>query len=173
MSKDLKLSIRVNGHITAREIRLINSAGDMVGVTSVATAINMARDAGLDLVEISPNAAPPVCKIMDYGKYKYELQKKAQEAKRKQKVVETKEIKLRPNIAEGDYQVKLRNANKFIAEGDKVRVSLMFRGREIAHSDIGIALMDRLKKDLELNAKIEVEPKFEGRQIFMVVVPKV
>ncbi len=145
----------------------------MLGVTSVVEGIRKAQDAGLDLVEISPSAAPPVCKIMDYGKYKYELQKRAQEAKRKQKIVETKEIKVRPNIADGDYQVKLRNIQKFVKEGNKVRISLMFRGREITHNEIGFALMARIKLDLEDYAKIELEPRFEGRQIFMVVVPKI
>lgn len=131
----------------------------------------MAGDRGLDLVEISPNASPPVCKLMNYGKYRYELQKKAQAAKKKQKVVEIKEIKVRPTIADGDYNVKLRSAKKFLEEGNKVRVSLQFRGREIMHDAVGFAVIKRFKDDLEGIAKVEVEPKMEGKQIFMIMVP--
>jgi translation initiation factor IF-3 len=143
----------------------------MIGVVPVRQALELAIRVGLDLVEISPNAEPPVCKIMDYGKYKYELQKKAQEAKKKQKVVEIKEIKIRPNIAEGDYAVKLRNARKFIAEGNKVRVSLQFKGREITHNELGFAVIQRFKADISDIAKTELEPKLEGKQIFLVIVP--
>lgn len=144
----------------------------MVGLSSPAEALKLARSKGLDLVEISPSANPPVCRIMNYGKYKYELQKKAQQARKNQKVVETKEIKVRPTIAEGDYQVKLRNAKKFIGEGDKVRFSLMFKGREGMHEDVGFAVIDKFKIDLEAIAKVETPPKREGRQIFMLMVPK-
>lgn len=144
----------------------------MLGVMTPSNALKLAMERGLDLVEISPNAKPPVCKIMNHGKYKYELQKKAQAAKKKQKVVETKEIKVRPTIAEGDYQVKLRNAIKFLAEGDKVRVSLQFKGREITHEEVGFAVINKFKADLVDHAKVEVEPKMEGRQIFMIMVPK-
>lgn len=144
----------------------------MLGVMTPYNALKLAMERGLDLVEISPNAKPPVCKIMNHGKYKYELQKKAQAAKKKQKVVETKEIKVRPTIAEGDYQVKLRNAIKFIGEGDKVRVSLQFKGREITHEEVGFAVINKFKADLAEHAKVEVEPRMEGRQIFMIMVPK-
>ncbi|AIF81997.1 translation initiation factor IF-3 [endosymbiont of Acanthamoeba sp. UWC8] len=133
--------------------------------------MELARRVGLDLVEISPNAEPPVCKVMDFGKYKYEIQKKAQEAKKKQKVVEIKEIKIRPNIAEGDYGVKLKNARKFIAEGNKVRVSLQFKGREITHNELGFAVIQKFKADMSDVAKVELEPKLEGKQIFLVIIP--
>ena len=134
--------------------------------------MKMAQERGLDLVEISPNAAPPVCKIMNFGKYKYEVQKKAQQAKKNQKVVEVKEIKVRPTIAEGDYQVKLRNAIKFIKDGNKVRFSLVFKGREVTHEEVGFAVINRLKADIDDIAKIEVQPRMEGKQIFMVAGPK-
>lgn len=143
----------------------------MVGVVTPSEAMKLAYDRGLDLVEISPQASPPVCKIMDYGKYKYELQKKAHENKKKQKVIETKEIKIRPTIAEGDYQIKLRNATKFIGEGNKVRVSLQFKGREITHSEVGFAIIRRFAEDLSPVAKVETPPKLEGRSIFMIAVP--
>lgn len=143
----------------------------MIGVVLPKQGLELARRVGLDLVEISPNAEPPVCKVMDFGKYKYEIQKKAQEAKKKQKVVEIKEIKIRPNIAEGDYGVKLRNARKFIAEGNKVRVSLQFKGREITHNELGFAVIQKFKADMSDVAKVELEPKLEGKQIFLVIVP--
>ncbi len=143
----------------------------MMGVMPPSNALKLAMDRGLDLVEISPNAKPPVCKIMNYGKHKYELQKKAQAAKKKQKVVETKEIKVRPTIAEGDYQVKLRNTIKFLGEGNKVRISLQFKGREITHDEVGFAVINKFKAALAEHGKVEVEPKMEGRQIFMIVVP--
>ncbi len=151
---------------------MVDENGEMLGVMSPHAALRLAMERGLDLVEISPNAKPPVCKIMNHGKYKYELQKKAQAAKKKQKVVETKEIKVRPTIAEGDYQVKLRNAIKFLSEGDKVRVSLQFKGREITHDEVGFAVINKFKAALLENAKVEVEPKMEGRQIFMILSPK-
>ena len=143
----------------------------MIGVVLPKQGLELARRVGLDLVEISPNAEPPVCKVMDFGKYKYEIQKKAQEAKKKQKVVEIKEIKIRPNIAEGDYGVKLRNARKFIAEGNKVRVSLQFKGREITHNELGFAVIQKFKADMSDVAKVELEPKLEGKQIFLVIIP--
>ena len=144
----------------------------MLGVVTPMQGMKMAQEKGLDLVEISPNAAPPVCKIMNFGKYKYEVQKKAQQAKKNQKVVEVKEIKVRPTIAEGDYQVKLRNAIKFIKDGNKVRFSLVFKGREVTHEEVGFAIINRLKADIEEIAKIEVQPRMEGKQIFMVAGPK-
>ncbi len=144
----------------------------MLGVVSPIQGMRMAQEKGLDLVEISPNASPPVCKIMNYGKFKYEVQKKSQEARKKQKTVETKEIKVRPTIASGDYQVKLRNAQKFLSNGDKVRVTLVFRGREVTHNEVGFAVIARFKQDLEAFARVEVEPKLEGKQIFMLMSPK-
>jgi translation initiation factor IF-3 len=141
----------------------------MVGVVSVDEGMRAAEAAGLDLVEISPNAEPPVCKVLDYGKYKYEQQKKAAEARKNQKIVDTKEIKLRPTIEDHDYEVKKRNARRFLEEGDKVKVSLRFRGREMAHKDIADALMERFKKDLEDIGKIEMHPRLEGRQMIMIL----
>ena len=132
----------------------------------------MARDVGLDLVEISPNADPPVCKIMDFGKFKYEQQKKANEAKKKQKVIEVKEVKFRPNIDTHDYDVKMRNVNRFLEDGDKVKVTLRFRGREMAHQELGRDLLQRIAADVEDVAKIESMPKMEGRQMIMVVAPQ-
>ena len=135
-------------------------------------AIAEAEDHGLDLVEVSPNADPPVCKILDYGKFKYEAQKKKNEAKKKQRVIEVKEIKLRPNIDENDYQVKMRNVNKFLNEGDKVKVTLRFRGREMAHQDLGVNVLNRVKGDTAEIAKVESFPRLEGRQMVMVIAPK-
>lgn len=144
----------------------------MLGVVTPIQGLNLAKGKGLDLVEISPNANPPVCKIMDYGKYKYEAQKKAQVAKKKQKTVDTKEIKVRPNIAEGDYNVKLKRARKFLEDGCKVRFSLQFKGREITHNEVGFAVISRFKENLDDIAKVELEPKLEGRQIFMIMSAK-
>ncbi len=163
--------LRVNDQIKADEIRLVDQDGEMIGVVSVREGIDRAKFAGLDLVEISPTATPPVCKILNYGKYKYDLQKKKNEAKKKQKIVEIKEIKLRPVIGEGDYQVKLKHMKRFLADGDKVKISLRFRGRELAHKDIGMRLVDRIKTDLEEVAKVESPPKFEGTQVIMVLSP--
>jgi translation initiation factor IF-3 len=162
---------RVNEQIRAPQIRLIDENGNMVGVTTVADGIRRAQDAGLDLIEISPTAEPPVCKISDFGKYKYELQKKKNEAKKKQKVIEIKEIKLRPMIGENDYQVKLRSMRKFLEDEDKVKVTMRFRGREGANQDLSKRLFDRIKKDLEDLGKVESESRFDGRQIIMVFVP--
>jgi translation initiation factor IF-3 len=141
----------------------------MLGVFPVRDAIARAFDAGLDLVEVSPNADPPVCKILDYGKYKYEQQKKAAEARKKQKIIDIKEIKLRPGIEDHDYGVKLRNARRFLEEGDKVKVTMRFRGREVAHQNIGMAVLDRMKADLADISKIELDAKLEGRQAIMVL----
>jgi len=143
-----------------------------VGVVTPAAAMHMAEEAGLDLVEISPGAVPPVCKIMDFGKYKYEQQKKAAEAKKKQKVIEIKEVKFRPNIDTHDYDVKMRSVSKFLGEGDKVKVTLRFRGREMAHVEIGRSLLERIAGDIEEIGKIESMPKMEGRQMIMVVAPQ-
>ena len=144
----------------------------MRGVMSVADGVALAEAAGLDLVEISPNAEPPVCKVLDYGKYKYEQQKKAAEARKKQKIVEVKEIKVRPGIEKHDYDVKMRAARKFLENGDKVKVTMRFRGREMAHQDIGMDLLDRMKKELSELSTVEFEPKKEGRQVMMVLGPK-
>jgi|TARA_B100000989_G_scaffold297060_1_gene281765 translation initiation factor IF-3 len=137
-----------------------------------ADAIAQADAQGLDLVEVSPNTDPPVCKILDYGKFKYEAQKKKNEAKKKQKIIEVKEIKLRPNIDEHDYQVKMRNVQKFLDEGDKVKVTMRFRGREMAHQELGVNVLNRVRDDTEDVAKIEAFPKLEGRQMIMVIAPK-
>lgn len=172
ISKEVKIVTRVNEAVVCPEIRLIGHDGEMLGLMKPADALSKAISLGLDLVEISPTAKPPVCKIMDFGKFKYEMQKKAHEAKKKQKVVELKEIKVRPTIADGDYQIKLRNATKFVQDGNKVKISLMFRGREITHNEVGFAVMTRFQDDLSEIAKIEVAPKMEGKQIFMMISPK-
>ncbi len=154
------------------EIRLIDQDGENAGVVTPAVAIQMAEDVGLDLVEISPGANPPVCKIMDFGKFKYEQQKKAAEAKKKQKIIEIKEVKFRPNIDTHDYDVKMRSVTKFLGEGDKVKVTLRFRGREMAHVELGRDLLERIAGDVEEIGKIESMPKMEGRQMIMVVAPQ-
>lgn len=164
---------RINHDITAKQIRLIDQDGEMLGLFGIKQAIEKAEAAGLDLVEISPNAEPPVCKILDYGKFKYEQQKKAAEAKKKQKTSEVKEIKLRPAIGDHDYEVKLKAAKKFIENGDKLKVTLRFRGREMAHMQLGIDVLNRLKADLEGLAKVDQEPKPEGRQVMMMMSPDV
>jgi len=162
---------RVNEQIKLERVRLVDAEGEMIGVVTMREALRQADEAGLDLVEISPNADPPVCKILDYGKYKYELQKKASEARKKQKVVEVKEIQIRPMIGDNDYQVKLRAAKRFLEDGDKVKVVLRFRGREMAHTEIGFGLLKKMIEDLGAVAKVEFEPKMEGRQVMMVLGP--
>jgi translation initiation factor IF-3 len=144
----------------------------MVGVISLEEGIDLAYEAGLDLVEVSPNADPPVCKVLDYGKYKYEEQKKRNEARKKQKTVDVKEIKMRPGIDVHDYEVKLRNARRFLGDGDKVKVTIRFRGREMAHQDLGMNVLDRVRKDLDELSKVEQHPRREGRLMVMVVAPK-
>ncbi len=163
---------RVNDDILEDEVRLIDENGENHGVVSTNKAINMAKAAGLDLVEISPNAAPPVCKILDYGKYKYEAQKKASIARKKQKTVDVKEIKLRPGIEKHDYDVKMRAIEKFLSSGDKVKVTLRYRGREMAHQELGMDVLNRVKEQFEDVTKIEQLPKMEGRQMIMVLAPK-
>jgi translation initiation factor IF-3 len=153
-------------------VRLIDQDGEMVGVLSTRDAIARAYAVGLDLVEISPNAEPPVAKILDYGKFKYEQQKKRNEARKKQKIVEIKEVKVRPNIDENDYQVKLRAMKSFIGEGDKVKVTLRFRGREMAHQELGVKVLERIRGDMEVDTKVEQMPKMENRQMVMVLAPK-
>ena len=162
----------MNTEIDSRTIRLIDADGEMVGVVSLREGLDMAAEVGLDLVEVSPNAEPPVCKILDYGKYKYEAQKKKAEARKKQKVIEVKEIKLRPSIDDNDYEVKMRAMRKFIEEGDKVKVTLRFRGREMAHQDLGMKVLDRVREQLDDMAKVEQFPKMEGRQMVMVMAPR-
>ncbi|SDB71855.1 translation initiation factor IF-3 [Belnapia rosea] len=144
----------------------------MIGVMSARDALLRAYDAGLDLLEISPNAVPPVCKITDYGKFKYEQQKKANEARKRQKVVEIKEVKVRPNIDDHDYEVKMRQMKSFIGEGDKVKVTLRFRGREMAHQDLGIKVLERIRVELGETIKVEQMPRLENRQMIMVLAPK-
>ncbi len=163
---------RINEHIRVREVRLIDENGENVGVMPTIDARVRANDVGLDLVEISPDANPPVCKILDFGKYKFQLQKKAAEARKHQKVVELKEIKMRPGIDDHDYDVKMRSIHRFFEEGDKVKITLRFRGREMAHTNLGMDVLKRVKADLENIAKVEAEPKFEGRQMIMILAPK-
>ena len=153
-------------------MRCINPDGEQLGVIDTFDAIRKAEDFGLDLVEVQPNADPPVCKILDYGKFKYEAQKRANEARKKQKIIEVKEIKLRPNIDEHDYQVKLRNVQKFLNAGDKVKVTLRFRGREMAHQELGANVLTRVREETDEFAKVEAMPKLEGRQMIMVLAPK-
>jgi translation initiation factor IF-3 len=163
---------RTNEEIRNLEIQLIDQNGTNVGATETSVAIKMAMEAGMDLVEISPNVNPPVCKIMDYGKFKYSAQKKAAEARKKQKIVEIKEIKLRPMIDDHDYDVKMRAMLRFFEEGDKVKVTLRYRGREMAHQEIGTKLLDKVKTDVAEIAKVEQDARFEGRQVVMVLAPK-
>lgn len=163
---------RVNEEIRVPQVRLIDQDGEMQGVMSTREALQRAFSLGLDLAEISPNADPPVAKILDYGKFKYEQQKKKNEAKKKQKVIEIKEIKVRPNIDENDYQVKMRAMKSFIEEGDKVKVTLRFRGREMAHQDIGIKVLERIRNELETQTKVEQMPRLENRQMIMVLSPR-
>jgi translation initiation factor IF-3 len=164
---------RLNREITVPEVRLIGPEGEQLGVVSIMEALRMSGDADVDLVEIAATAVPPVCRLMDYGKFKYQEQKKAAEAKSKQKVIEIKEVKFRPGTDEGDYNIKMRNLRRFIAEdGDKGKVTLRFRGREITHQDIGMRLLERIRDELADVALVEHMPKLEGRQMIMVLAPK-
>lgn len=163
---------RTNDEIRNLEVQLIDQHGVNVGVTETSVAVKMAMDAGMDLVEISPNNNPPVCKVMDYGKYKFQAQKKAAEARKKQKIVEIKEIKLRPMIDDHDYDVKMRAMLRFFEEGDKVKITLRYRGREMAHQEIGTKLLDKVKAAVADIAKVEQDAKFEGRQVVMVLAPR-
>ncbi len=162
----------MNDDITAREVRVIDSEGEMVGVIKIDQALQRAADADLDLVEVSPNVEPPVCRIMDYGKYVFEENKKRQAAKKKQKQIQVKEVKFRPGTDEGDYQIKLRNLTRFLNDGDKAKVTLRFRGREMAHQELGMKLLKRVQADLEELGQVEQFPKMEGRQMVMVLAPK-
>ncbi len=163
---------RINDQIRSREVRLIDATGQNVGVVAKLDAIAQAEAAGLDLVEVSPDADPPVCKILDFGKYKYQEQKKAAEARKNQKIVEIKEIKMRPGIDDNDYDVKMRAIKRFFEEGDKVKLTLRFRGREMAHAQLGMEVLQRVKADTEPIAKVESEPRFEGKQMVMILAPK-
>ncbi|HJD55790.1 MAG TPA: translation initiation factor IF-3 [Rickettsia endosymbiont of Pyrocoelia pectoralis] len=160
---------KANKEIRAREVRLVGQNGEMHGIVNIREALDMAERAGLDLVEISPNAEPPVCKILDFGKYKYEAKKRAHEARKKQKIVVLKEMKFKPNISQGDFDVKLRKIKEFLEGGDKVKISLWFKGREILHKDIGVELFIRIKNELKDLAKIDQEAKMEGKQMIMIV----
>lgn len=163
---------RINDDIRNAQIQLIDQTGDNKGTVETMLAIKMAQEAGMDLVEISPNTSPPVCKIMDYGKYKYSAQKKAAEARKRQKTVEIKEIKLRPMIDDHDYDVKMRAMLRFFEEGDKVKITLRYRGREMAHQEIGTKLLDKVKAAVADVAKVEQDARFEGRQVVMVLAPR-
>ena len=164
-------SLRTNEQITASEVRVISSNGKQLGIISIREALYHAEDEGFDLVEVSPDAKPPVCKIIDYGKLKYKEQKSKKEAKKKQKTIEVKEIKMRPGIDKHDYEVKMKALSKFISGGNKVKVSLRFRGREMEHQNLGMELLKKLTEEVSEYAKIEIPPKPEGRQIMMVLVP--
>jgi translation initiation factor IF-3 len=163
---------RFNEHISAQKVRVIDENGENIGVLLTAEAIEQAAEVGLDLVEISPNADPPVCKFLDIGKYKYEAQKKANIARKSQKTQEIKEIKMRPNIDDHDYDTKMKKVNTFLGEGDKVKLTLRFRGRELAHGQLGMQLLQRVQQDVADIAKVEQHPRMEGRQMLMVLAPK-
>ncbi|MCG8311979.1 MAG: translation initiation factor IF-3 [Pseudomonadales bacterium] len=163
---------RINDDITASEVRLIGVDGEQIGIVSISEAKSAAEEAGLDLVEIASTSEPPVCKVMDFGKHLFEEKKKRAEAKKKQKQTQVKEIKFRPGTEEGDYQVKLRNLKRFLTDGDKAKVTLRFRGREMAHQELGMELLERVEKDLEEFGSVEQRPKMEGRQMIMVLGPK-
>jgi translation initiation factor IF-3 len=162
---------RINREITVPEVRLVGPEGEALGVVKLFDALRMAEEQEVDLVEIAPTAVPPVCKIMDYGKFKYQEAKRLHEAKLKQKVIQVKEVKFRPGTDDGDYGVKLRNLIKFLEEGDKTKITLRFRGREMAHQEIGVRMLERLKADLEEFGQVEQFPKMEGRQMVMVLSP--
>lgn len=164
--------MRVNEEIRVREARVIDSNGQQLGIIPVREGMRVAAEQGLDLVEVAPQAKPPVCRIMDYGKYKYEQSKKERDARKKQRVINVKEVKIRPRIEEHDFQVKVRNARRFLTDGDKVKVTLMFRGREITHAALGHDLCMKFYKELEEQASMEKEPKVEGRNMIMVMVPR-
>ena len=162
---------RTNQRITSQDVQVIASDGDNLGILNLQDAINRAKEEGLDLIEIAPNAKPPVCKIIDMGKYKYDIQKKANKAKKKQKKIELKEIKLRPVTETHDYKFKIKNAQKFISKGDKVKFTIRFKGRELQHSHLGNELMNKIKEDMQSIGKVELDPKFDGKQMIMVIQP--
>ena len=162
---------RANNRINSPEVQVIGSTGENLGIINTNAAISMAKEEGLDLIEIAPNAKPPVCKIIDMGKYKYDAQKKANKAKKKQKKIELKEIKLRPVTETHDYNFKLKNAQKFLSKGDKVKFTIRFKGRELQHSNLGHDLMNKIQEDIKLIGKVEMNPKFDGKQMIMVIQP--
>ena len=162
---------RSNNRINSPEVQVIGSTGENLGIINTNKAISMAKEEGLDLIEIAPNAKPPVCKIIDMGKYKYDAQKKANKAKKKQKKIELKEIKLRPVTETHDYNFKLKNAQKFLSKGDKVKFTIRFKGRELQHSNLGYDLMNKIQEDIKLVGKVEMDPKFDGKQMIMVIQP--
>ncbi len=172
MAPPVKAGPRANEEINVSNVRLIGADGEQIGVVTLQAALSAAEDSGLDLVEVSPNADPPVCKLLDYGKFKYEAQKKANEARKRQKTFDVKEIKMRPNIDDHDYGVKMRAVGRFISDGDKVKITIRFRGRELAHPEIGRVLLERIREESEELAKIEMMPRMEGRQMIMVMAPK-
>ena len=163
---------RINGEITVPEIRLIGPENQPIGIVSTREALRMAEESDVDLVEIAPTAVPPVCRLMDYGKFKYQEQKRAHDARLKQKIIQVKEVKFRPGTDEGDYLVKMRNVKRFLEDGDKAKITLRFRGREMAHQEFGVRLLDRIRTELEDVAMVEQMPKLEGRQMIMVIAPK-
>ena len=171
MAAPAKEEYRINESIEAQQVRLVDADGEMAGVVDLPVALEKAIESGLDLVEVSPNASPPVCKILDYGKFKYEAQKKANAARKKQKVIEVKEIKMRPNIDDHDYETKMRKVHSFIEEGDKVKVTMRFRGRELAHQDIAMKVLNRVREEVGETVKIEQFPRMEGRQMIMIMAP--
>jgi len=171
MAAPAKDEYRINDNIEASEVRLVEADGEMAGVVGLNLALEKALEAGLDLVEVSPNASPPVCKILDYGKFKYEAQKKANAARKKQRVIEVKEIKMRPNIDDNDYNTKMRKVHAFLEEGDKVKVTMRFRGRELAHQNIAMRVLERVRTEVGETAKIEQFPRMEGRQMIMIMAP--
>ena len=171
MATPSREDFRVNDRIEANEVRLVDADGNMVGIVQTRRALDHAADAGLDLVEVSPGASPPVCKILDYGKFKYEAQKKANAARKKQKTIDVKEIKMRPSIDTNDYDIKMKKVRTFLDDGDKVKVTMRFRGREMAHQHLAMDVLNRVKAQVEDLAKIEQMPKMEGRQMVMVMAP--
>jgi translation initiation factor IF-3 len=165
-------SHRINGEITGYEIRLVGVENEALGIVKLSEAMRMAEEADVDLVEIAPQASPVVCKLMDYGKFKYQEQKRAHDAKLKQKVIQVKEVKFRPGTDENDYQVKLRNLTRFLEEGDKAKITIRFRGREMAHQEFGMRVLERVREDLGELGQVEQMPKLEGRQMVMIIAPK-
>ena len=170
--KRISKELRINDQIRVREVRVVSDTNEQLGIMPIREAILLAEERDVDLVEVAPTAKPPVCRMMDYGKYRYEQQKREKEAKKKQKVITLKEVKLRPNIEDHDFYVKMKNATRFLADGNKVKVTIMFRGRELSHPELGEALLIRFAKELEAHAQQEKAPKLEGRNMTMMLVPK-
>ena len=163
---------RINDQIKAHQVRVVGLEGQLIGIMVIEKALELAEEKGLDLVEIAPSADPPVCRILDFGKFKYQTQKKKSESRKKQKTIQVKEIKIRPNINSHDYDIKLKSAEKFILEGDKVKMTMRFRGREMAHKELGLGVLERVRDKLSHIAKVDQDPKLDGRQMIMVISPK-